>query len=487
MAGNLKGKTFSSIIWTTTQKVLVLFIQFVSGIILARLLTPDDYGCIGMLVIFTSISSVFIDGGFGSALIQKKNTTQEDYSTVFYWNLVVSVFLYMILFVSAPYIASFYRMSTLSPVLRVQSLILIISALSAVQVNILKKEMKFREIALVTFLTSVIALAVTIVMAYMGFGVWALVVQFLLTALIPMFAYWIICRWIPKLLFSIRSFKELFSFGVFVLFTNFINNLGRSLEGLLIGHFYNSSTMGLYIKGKSLEGMAMTGVSDALNQVTFPLYSKYQDNKDELNVLIRQLTLSTAVIMFPFAFVLIIIAKPLFIILYSEKWLGSVPYFQILCLSGIAVALQGVNGIAITAIGLSRKMMNYTIIKRIINILLLLIGLFAFGMKGLLVAVVIESWLSYIINGYLVSKHIGYNMRQQIIDMLPIFLLSIIIFATLYIIQCSLTINIYVSSAITSIMYVITYLLLGLLLRFESFEYLKRIINIAIKYKKRNR
>lgn len=483
MVDNIKGKAFSSIIWTILQKVFGLSIQFISGIILARLLSPDDYGAIGMLIIFTSISNVFVDGGFGAALIQKQNVSQTDYSTVFYWNLGISVVLYLVLYFLAPYIALFYKMPILSSVLRFQSSIIIISAFSNIQLNILKKELRFKEVSIISLLSSIVALIITIILASFGYGVWALVAQYILMAFIPTVSYWFICKWTPNLTFSISSFKGLFKFGCFVLLSNLINNIGRSLEGLLIGRFYNASTMGLYTKGKSLEGIAMTGITDALSQVTFPLYSGFQDNISELRNIIRKLTKMTAFVIFPFAFFLIIIANPLFSILYSNKWLGSVPYFQVLTLSGIAVALQGVNGQIINAIGLSKKQMDYTIYKRILNIILLLIGLYYFGMKGLLSAVVLESWISYSINALLVSKHIGYSLKQQITDILEISLLSILLFIIIYLIQYTVGGNFYFVPLIAGGLYITVYLFLSYIFKISSlFDIIRILKNNFNKY-----
>lgn len=476
MPRDIKKKAVSSVIWTIGERVSSLGIQFVSGIILARLLSPSDYGCIGMIVIFTSISNVFISGGLGSALIQKKETTQSDYSTVFYWNLAVSLLCYFVLYVSAPSIAEFYRMPILSSVLRVQSLIIVIGALTVVQINLLKKQLKFRKISIVNMIAAIVSLSITILMAYNGYGVWALVAQYISMALIPMLLYWTTNKWFPSLIFSVKSFKELFGFGVFMMFTQLINNIGRNIEGLLIGRFYNASTLGLYTKGKSLEGIAMTGVSEALNQVTYPLYSQYQDNRQELCRLIKVFTLTVSVVMMPFAFVLILTAKPMFLILYSEKWLGSVFYFQVLCLSGIAVSMQGINSLAIAAIGKSKKMMNYTLGKRIISITLLLLGLYFGGINGLLIAVVLESYISYFINGYLVSKYIGYTLHEQVKNLLPILMVAALSFIPSFCLLQTLQYDIYSSALLAAVLYLLLFLAMGMTFKIDAFKYAKQVI-----------
>ena len=225
MTNDLKQKAASGMIWSALQRYSTMIIQFISGIILARLLTPYDYGCIGMLMIFMVIAEAFIDGGFGSALIQKKRPTQEDYSTIFFWNLGMAVVLYVISYFSAPYIAQFYDIPLLCNVLRVQGLILFIYAFNIVQRNQLQKKMDFKVLAIVTISTSIISLTVTILMAYHGFGVWSLVTQHIMTALIPALVFWFYIKWRPQFIFSIQSFKELFGFGFYMFLTNMLNQV----------------------------------------------------------------------------------------------------------------------------------------------------------------------------------------------------------------------------------------------------------------------
>ena len=352
--------------WTALQKYSTMFIHFISGIILARLLTPYDYGCIGMLSIFMVLAESFIDGGFGSALIQKKRPTQEDYSTIFWWNLGMAVLMYAILFVSSPAIARFYDIPLLCDVLRVQGLILFIYAFNIVQRNQLRKKLNFKVLSIVTITTSIIALGVTIFMAYKGFGVWALVAQHLITSAIPAIVFWFFIKWRPIWTFSWKSFKELFGFGVYMFFTHLINNFSSKIQGLLIGKFYSPSTMGYYSKAQNTEHLASSSISSIMTQVTYPLYAEAQDNKEVLGNIIKRITMTISYITFPLLFVLLLLAKPIFIILYSERWLASIPYFQALCIAGMGTCLTAVNTQAIAAIGKSKVMFTWTIVKRAI-------------------------------------------------------------------------------------------------------------------------
>ena len=477
MAENLKQKAASGVAWTSIQKFAGMGVSFIAGIILARLLTPEDYGCIGMLSIFMLLAGAFVDGGFASALIQKKRPTQEDYSTIFFFNLGMSLLMYVILFACAPAIARFYKMPILSSVLRVQGLVLIINALSLIQSNQLRKQFKFKKIAIVTLITSIVSFSVTIIMAYKGFGVWSLVVMNLLTAFIPAVVYWVTNKWFPLWVFSKASFKELFSFGIFMFLTTIITRICNNIQGLLIGRFYNPATMGYYSKAKSTEEMASTSLSSVIDQVAYPLYAEYQNDKPMLINVIKKLTLSIAYITFPMMLLLILLAKPIFVLLYSERWLDSVPYFQILCIAGIAICLQGVNYQAIAAIGKSNAMFNWTLVKRAIGLALIVGGLAAFGMKGLLVGMVMQSWLIYLINAYQVHKYVGYKLSIQFFDLLPTMVLSIVSWALAYGLVFLLPQwNMYVIAVIHLLVFVVVYLGGSMLFKMESFRLVKETI-----------
>ncbi len=486
MADNLKQKAASGVVWTSIQKFAGMGISLISGIILARLLSPEDYGCIGMLSIFMVIANSFIDGGFGSALIQKKRPTQEDYSTVFFFNMGMSVLMYFILFFSAPSIARFYKMPLLSAVLRVQGLVLIIQALSIIQSNQLRKQFNFRKLAIVSLVTSVVSLLVTVLMAYKGFGVWALVAMNILTVLIPTIIYWISNKWYPMIVFSKQSFKELFNFGFFMFLTSLINSFCNNIQGLLIGRFYNPATMGYYSKARGTEDMASTSISSVLGQVTYPLYAEYQHDLPALINVIKRMTNSVAYVTFPIMALLILLAKPLFVFLYSDKWLDSVPYFQILCLAGIAISLQGVNYQAIAAVGRSKAMFSWTLIKRAIGLALVVGGLAFYGMKGLLLGMVLQSWLIYLINAYQVHKYIGYKLHTQLLDMLPIMVMAVVSWLLGYFLVLLLpNLHMYILAIIRFLVFVGVYIGGSVLFKMNSYLYVKETLPMFLtKFKK---
>lgn len=458
MAKNLKKKAASGMVWTALQKYSTMFIHFISGIILARLLTPYDYGCIGMLSIFMVIAESFIDGGFGSALIQKKQPTQEDYSTIFYWNLGMAVFMYVILFFSAPAISRFYNIPLLCKVLRVQGLILFIYAFNIIQRNQLRKTLNFKLLSIVTITTSIVALGITIFMAYKGFGVWALVTQYMITAAIPAIIFWFALKWRPIRVFSWASFRELFGFGFYIFLAHLINQFGQKIQGLLIGKFFSPATMGYYAKAEGTEKLASNSISSIMTQVTYPLYAQVQNDKTAMSNMIKKITSTLAYITFPLLFILLLCAKPIFVLLYSERWLQSIPYFQVLCVAGLAGCLQAVNVQVIAAIGKSRTLFFWTLLKRVIGIGAIVAGLALYGMKGLLIGVLFNYWFSYFVNIGLVSKYIGYKWTQQLLDLLPIALVSVTAAVISYGVGYLLRLSLYPDGLVKFFVYVIIYL-----------------------------
>lgn len=477
---SLKKQATKGVIWTAIQKYFNMAIRFFSGIILARLLEPEDYGCIGMLTIFMSLAEISIDAGFGSALIQKKNSSQTDYSTVFYFNLLMSALAYAGLFFCAPYIAKFYHMPLLCDVLRVQGLILFIYALNVIQLNQLKKQLNFKVIAIASIIASIISLSVTIAMAYNHYGVWALVAQEILLAFIPMLIYWVSTKWKPAFVFSLKSMKELFSFGGYVLLSNILNKISGQINGLLIGRLYNPTTMGYFSKASSTEGMASTSVSSIMTQVTYPLYAAKQENKLELAYIIRRITMTISFFTTPMMLLLCLIAKPLFVLLYSDKWLPCVPYFQILCVAGIAICLQSVNNQSLAAIGKSKLMFKWTLVKKITEIALIVSGILIGGIYGLLVAMVIDNWIIYLINAYNVSKHIGYPLKKQYLSLLPVMTASVVSLCVAFFCGTIFNLPLYLDGLVKMLIFLLCYGGWAIITKPESFVYSLGIIKANI-------
>lgn len=473
MAEDLKTKTVTGVIWTGLRKLASAMLSFISTIVLARLLSPEDYGYIGMLAIFLAIASTFIDGGFGSALIQKQRPTHEDYSTIFYWNLGLSIVLYLILFFSAPIIASFYKLPLLCSILRVQGIVLIINAVRIVQTNQLRKQLRFKKIAIVDLSVAAFSLAVTIFLAWKGFGVWALVGQQLLVSFLTTAIYWITGHWLPLLTFSKKSFKELFGFGGYVLLSNIVNQISDNIQGLLIGKFYTPATLGYYSKARSTEILSSTVISSVMDQVSYPVLSEAQNDKQYMVRMIKKFTLVLAYITFPLMFLLMLTAKPVFVLLYSEKWLPSVPYFQLLCIGGVAICMQGINYYAVAALGKSRAVFRWTIVKRFVGLVFVVAGLAIWGIYGLLAGSIVTAWIIYIINAALVSKYLKYTLWQQFKDLMPVIIVSVSAMLLGYLVTFTGISGLYFTGIVQALVFVVTYIGLSFLFKLDAMEQTK--------------
>ncbi len=455
---NLKQKAVSGMLWSAVQKFGNMGISFVSNIVLARMLTPDDYGCIGMLAIFITVSNTFVDGGFGSALIQKEEPTQKDYSTIFWWNIFISSLLYGVLFLSAPAIAEFYHIPLLSSVLRVQGVILIINSLNIIQTNQLRKQLRFKRLANVTVIAHIIAALAAIILAWQGWGVWALVAQQIIGSSMISLILWYINRWMPDFCFSKESFRQLFGFGSFILCSNLINTFCNNVQGLLIGRFFTPAVMGYYTQARKLEEVASHSFSSILEQVSYPLLSKFQsDNVAMKNVLQKMIT-TLSYVTFPLMLVLIIIAEPLITLIYGIKWLECVPYFQILCIAGIAVCLQVTLYYAVASKGESKDIFVWTIIKRGLGFLTLIIGMHYWGVKRLLWGCSVSAWVILLSNAYLVGKYVHYTLIQQIKDISPIMLLSLIAYGLTNLVKEIIICGMYFEAVINVVIYLLIYL-----------------------------
>ncbi|MEE1001004.1 MAG: lipopolysaccharide biosynthesis protein [Bacteroidales bacterium] len=480
---NIRQKTLNGVVWSGIQRFGTMSITFVSNIVLARLLLPEDFGCIAMLMIFISLANTFIDGGFGSALIQKKNPTNEDYSTIFYWNIFLSFILYIVLYVSAPLIADFYRIPLLSSVLRVQGIVLFFNALSIVQQNQLKKQLQFKKLSIVYIFSAIISLVVALVTAYNGWGIWSLVVQNISISVIHAILFWVVNKWRPLFVFSWKSFKELFSFGGFMLVSSLFSTFSNEMQGLLVGRMFNPAILGFYNQAYRLEGSAATATSSIIDQVTYPVLASLQDDKTQLINALKRFIQIPAYICSLVMMILIVVAEPLIILLYSDKWIDCVPYFQILCIAGLAVCLQGSANNVIAAIGKSKVLLTWTIVKRSMTIILCLIGILVAGMDGLLWSCVLGAWCVYFINAYLVDKHVGYSFWKQIGLIMPSSIIAISIGLVVYYIGTLLSFGMYTTALIQVALCIILYFMISYMFKLQAFEYVYNVVLNKLKKK----
>ncbi|MBQ8777111.1 MAG: lipopolysaccharide biosynthesis protein [Treponema sp.] len=411
---DLKQKTKIGIIWNILEKIAVQGIGFVLNIILARLLTPHDYGTVGMLTIFLTFSNVFIDSGFSRALIQKQDRTEKDYSTVLIFNIAISIFIYIILFFASPAIAQFYKTPELLQLQRVFFLVIILNSLTVVQNAQLQINVDFKHIAIINSFSVIISGIIAIVAAYNGLGPFALVIQTLSKALISAIMFWIIGKWVPKTGFSKKSFKNLFGFGSKLLVSGLLSTTITNVYNLVIGKVYNPASLGYYTRAQQFPEITSGTIASVLNTTTFPLMSSLQNNKDELANTLKKLIKMTSMIVFPAMIGLACLSEPIILVLLGEKWLPASNLLFWISLSYIFTPLSILNMNVLNAIGRSDLFLKIDLIK-IPFIILTMIITFPISMKAIVIGKAVTAFLWFYINGFLIGRFYNFGAFKQLL------------------------------------------------------------------------
>jgi O-antigen/teichoic acid export membrane protein len=412
---SLKSKTISSVLWSFLERFGTYLVLLITQIVLARLLLPADFGLIGMLTIFIAISQAFIDSGFDNALIQKKHTNQKDYSTVFYFNILIGFLCYGILFFSAPLIAEFFEQEKLVGLTRLVGLILVFNALGLIQLVKFKKELNFKVIAQVSVTANFLSAVIGIGLALMDYGVWALAFQMVSIYFLRSAFYWMKSHWRPSLVFSKQSFRQLFGFGSKLLISGIIDQIFQNIYLLVIGKLFTAKELGYYTQAQKFQEVPVVTLASVVGNVTFPAFSKIQDDDERLRIGFRKMIKLLVFVNFPMMLGLAVIAQPLFLLLLGEKWLPAVPYFQILCISGMIYTLHTSNLSILKVKGRSDLFLYLEIIKKVIVVLAILIGL-NWGIMGLVVGQVVTSFISLFLNAFFTGKLISYSIKAQLKD-----------------------------------------------------------------------
>lgn len=482
---DLKKRTIFGILWNGLGNAGSSLISFVSNIVLARLLLPSDFGCIAMLYVFMALSNTLITGGFGSALIQKKDPTKEDYNTVFYWNIVVALLLYLILFFSSPAIARFYDMPLLSKVLKVHAIALITSSFGIIQRTQLAKNLKFKDISKTMLISISCGTVVAIVMAFCGFGVWSLVASNLVHSVVSVLLLWKMSAWRPARCFSFNSFKELFSFGGLLALVGIINTLYGNIQAMIIGKKFSATDVGYFNQAKRLEFVPSDTVTMVVDQVTFPVFSKIRDDAAKFVAGIRTNVKAVSFLNIALYVLLIIVAYPLIHFIYGDKWDASVPYFQILCLAGMVYSLDQINMNVIKSMGKGGVYFLTQIITRIIGIAIIFIGM-RWGIYGLLWSLVISSYLNLLVSSVIRSRLVEYSLFEQLKDLLPTILLSLFSGLLTWLLGRYLNIHYVLLLIVQTIVFGAAYLGLSHIFKLDSYRICKEAALSILKQKKSN-
>lgn len=421
---NETRKTITNFIWRFAERCGAQIVTFIVSIVLARILTPQDYGTVALVTVFTTILQVFVDAGLGTALIQKKDADDIDFSSVFYFNFIICFILYMGMFISAPYIAKFYNDNTLVPIIRVISLTIIISGVKGIQQSYVSRNMLFKRFFFSTIGGTAFSAILGISLAYAGFGVWALVVQQLSNTAIDTLILWLTVKWRPKKVFSWDRLKSLLTFGWKLLVSSLLDTCYNNLRNLVIGKMYSSSDLAFYNQGDKFPKVIVTNINTSIDSVLLPTMSNSQDDKNRVKQMTRRAIKTSTYVMAPLMMGLAFCANPIVKLILTEKWISCVPYLRIFCITYMFWPVHTANLNAIKAMGRSDWFLKLEIIKKIMGMIILLSTMW-FGVMAMAYSLLVSSVLSQIINSWPNRKLLGYGYLEQVRDFAPGILLAV--------------------------------------------------------------
>lgn len=472
---NLKQKTLNGLLWSSIERFSIQGIQFVLGITIARFLLPSDYGLIGMIAIFMSISQALIDSGFSQALIQKKEVTEKDYSTIFYFNIITAIGIYAILYSLAQPIAIYYNEPTLLKLIRVIGLSIIFNSFSIVQLAKLSKNIDFKTQSKASLSAVIFSGSIALYLASNGFGVWALAIQQILRSSTNTILLFIFTKWKPQLIFSKKSFNSLFPFGSKLLLSGLLNAVFNNLYLIVIGKVYNKDLLGLYTRANQFQLLPSETITIVLQRVTFPILSSIQDEQEKLTRLYKKFICFAGFIIFPIMIGIAVIAKPLIIILLKTKWIGVVEYLQLIVFVGVLYPIHAINLNILKVKGRSDLFLRLEIIKKALILLTLLIT-YSYGIKIMIIGQIITSIIALYINTHYSKKMIDYGFINQIKDLFPFFITAVIMGIIIHFSIKFIDYNI-LKLITASIIGPISYYSLSKLLKFEEIIEINNLFN----------
>lgn len=473
---NVKSKVIRGLAWTYAERILAQVVSLVVTVILARILSPSDYGVISIVVIFISLADTFAVNGLGNSLIQKKNSDQLDFSSVFYFNIVFSIFIYLVLFFLAKPVGNFYKMESLPAVLRVMAIRIPIAAINSVQQAYVSKRMEFKKFFFSTLGGTIVSAIIGIVMAYTGFGVWALVGQYLTNTAIDTIVLWFSVRWRPSFCYSSGRMKGLFSYGWKVLVTSLLITIHGDLQNLIIGKKYTPQDLAYSEKGRQFPALIASNINTSISKVLFPAVSEFQDNIASVKSMTRRAIGVGTYLLSPILFGMFAIADNLVSVLLTDKWVPCVPYLRILCIVFWLQPIQTASIQAMKALGKSGMYLRLEIIKKIFGVIILLTTvLLSKSVLLIIIGSLISEVISTLINWPTNKKLLSYTYMEQLVDIAPASLISIIM-ALCCIGGSYLVSNKILALAVQVIIGVIVYLFLSVVVKDKNYIYIKDTI-----------
>lgn len=431
---SLKNKTIKGVGWSAADALLGQGVTFIVGLVLARLLSPDEYGLIGICLIFTTVLNGIVDSGFSNALIRKKEVTDEDYNTMFTTNMAISIVLYVLLFISAPLVSNFFHRIELTALVRVTGLILFLNALSITQVTILTKNIDFKTKTKASLVSAIISGVIGIVMAFMGYGVWSLVAQQLSKQLLYTLCLWVLNKWWPKFTFYNDSFKYMWGFGWKLLASGILNNVWNQLYQVVIGRCYTSSTLGHYTRANECASIFSSNLTTIVQRVTFPVLSELQDDKKKLLVNYRKLIKVSMFVTVICMFALGAMAEPMIYSLIGPQWHQAATFLPFICITMSLYPLHAINLNMLQVQGRSDLFLYLEIVKKIITLIPIFIGAFV-GVYWMLCASIFTGFIAFLLNSWFTGKFLNYSSWQQLKDVLPSYLIALFIGFIVYLLK----------------------------------------------------
>lgn len=474
-----RQNVFSNMIWRFLERTGAQLVQFVVAIVLARILMPEDYGIIALVTVFISILNVFVDSGLGTALVQKKDADNIDFSTVFYTNIVFCLVLYSILFVLSSFIARFYKNEELIPVIRVLGIILLISGVKNIQQSYVSKTLQFRKFFFATLVGTVSAAVIGIWMAYHNFGIWALVAQQLTNLTVDTIFLWLTVKWRPGFVFSFERLKTLFSYGWKILVSGIIDTVYNNLRQLIIGKRYSSEDLAFYNKGDLFPKAIVGNIDTAIDSVLLPTMAVEQDNTIRIKQMTCRAIKTSTFCIAPLMIGLVVCAPSVVSILLTDKWLPCVPFIRIFCITYIFYPIHTTNLNAIKAIGRSDLFLKLEIIKKVVG-LVILISTMWFGVMVMALSLLFSSVISQIINTWPNKKLLNYGYLEQLKDILPGILMAVFMGVVISVFNYLPLVN-WLKLVIQIPLGMLVFLLGSAICKLESYMYMKTVLLSRIK------
>lgn len=466
--------------WSSIQRFGGLAISFISNVVLARLLCPEDYGIVGLIMVFIGLADVLVDGGLGNALIQKKEITQDDISTVFTSNLAISIILFLFIFFFAPSIARYVEIDDFSLYLRVEAVMILLRALYVVHFSLMNREMNFKKLATISLIVNACSTAVAITMAYYGCGVWSLISRNLCMDLFYFMAYYMVYKVQFTVNINKASFKQLFGFGIFVAIANLVESLYSNILSFILGKRFSVKELGYYNQAYALEQIPVYSITAILNQVFFPFLSKEQDDKEKMRTDVLRSIQAMSFCIYPMMVYLICFAQPIIVLLYSEKWIPSVHFFQILCVLGFTNFLYHLNRSILKAIGQSKMLFYSQVIACAVGMLLIFISI-PLGINAVVSVVALNSIIGLIIVGWFTGRYIQLSLIHQIKAVLVNLVLSLIAGTLCYFMFNKVLWSPILILLSSFVLFCTTYLILHFLFKTPSLEIAKALLTNHIK------